>query len=108
MKPFFIELKSTKRFKRLLNKDGQRLKAGLVMLKQGESIGLHSTEGKKECIIILKGKAKIYYGKRNVFTLKEEPTFIFLPQHTLHNVENIGKGLLKYVYITISNPQVKT
>lgn len=98
MKPFFIELKSKKRFKRLL-KDTQGLKAGLVALRPGESIGLHSTEEKRELIIILKGKAKIYYGKRNIFSLKEQ-ALIFLPKHTLHNVENIGKGLLRYVYIT--------
>lgn len=100
MNPFFIPLKGKSRFKRLL-KDTQGLKAGLVALRPGESIGLHSTEEKREIIIILEGKAKIYYGKRNVFPLKEQ-AFIFLPPHTPHNVENIGKGLLKYVYITIA------
>lgn len=100
MKPFFIELKGTKKFKRLL-KDAQGFKAGLVVLKSQESIGLHSTEEKKELIVVLQGKAKIYYGKRKALILKEQ-ALIFLPPRTPHNVENIAKGLLKYVYITIA------
>lgn len=69
------------------------------MLKPKESVGEHSTKDREEIIIILEGKARVSFGKKGRFILKEK-SFAYLPCSTKHNVENAGKGLLKYTYIT--------
>lgn len=99
--PFFKTLSSTKRFKRLLG-DSHKLSglsSGLVTLKPNESIGEHSTKEREEIIVILKGKARLRFGKKGRFNLKEK-SFVYLPCQTKHNVENTGSGLLCYAYIT--------
>jgi len=101
-RPFLKTLTGGSKFKRLLG-DGQKLKdlrAGLVVLKPGESVGGHSTEGKEEVLIILKGTAGVYLGGRKVSA--KEHSFIYIPPQMHHNVENTGRNLLKYVYITSS------
>ncbi len=69
------------------------------MLKPKEIVGEHSTKDREEIIIIVEGKARVSFGKKGHFIL-EEKSFIYLPCSTKHNVENVGKGLLKYTYIT--------
>lgn len=93
-------LTGSRKFKRLAGVHGQvhGLRSGLVMLKSKESVGLHTTAHKEEAIIILKGKAKVSYGSKSAIV--SENTFIYISQNTPHNLENIGRGLLKYVYVT--------
>lgn len=96
-----MQLKGRQRFLRLLGDSGKikGLRCGLVTLKPRESIGEHKTENKEEVLIILKGKATVYYGKNK--TLKaSQNTFIFIPAETAHNVKNSGKEILQYVYVT--------
>jgi quercetin dioxygenase-like cupin family protein len=99
--PFSKTLSGTKRFTRLVgdSKKLSGLSSGLVVLKPKESAGEHSTKDREEIIIILKGKARVRYGKKDRFILKEK-SFAYLPSGTVHNVENSGTGLLKYTYIT--------
>lgn len=101
IKPFFITLSSTKRFKRLIgnSRKPSGLSSGLVKLKPKESVGEHSTKDREEIIIILKGKARVCYGRKGRFILKEN-SFAYFPAHTRHNLENAGSGLLLYTYIT--------
>ena len=96
------DLSGEKKFKRLTGKKRQirGLRSGLVVLKPKESVGLHSTKNKEEVIIILKGKAKVFCEKKT--KIVKENNFIYIPQKTEHNVENIGNILLKYVYVTCS------
>lgn len=105
LKPFAVKLSGKQKFKRLLGssrscpeaKEG--LRSGLVVLKPKSSVGLHSTEKRQEIIVILEGRARVYYGRKGKFEL-EENSFVYLPPETMHNVENAGSSLLKYLYIT--------
>ena len=100
-KPFFVILSSAKRFKRLIGNSSKSsgLSSGLVRLKPKETVGEHSTKDREEIIIILKGKARVHYGKNGRFVLPKK-SFAFFPRHTRHNVENTGRGPLEYTYIT--------
>ena len=101
IRPFFKNLSSTKRFKRLIgnSRKPSGLSSGLVKLKPKESVGEHSTKDREEIIIILKGKARVRYGKKGRFILKEK-SFAYFPRQTRHNVESAGSGALEYTYIT--------
>jgi mannose-6-phosphate isomerase-like protein (cupin superfamily) len=101
IRPFFITLSSAKRFKRLVGNSRKPygLSSGLVVLRPKESVGEHSTKDREEIIIILKGKARVRYGKKGCFILAEK-SFAYFPCRTKHNVENVGSGLLEYTYIT--------
>ena len=100
-RPFSITLSSAKRFKRLIgnSRKPSGLSSGLVKLKPKESIGEHSTEDREEIIIILKGKARVRYGRRGSLILKDN-SFAYFPARTIHNIENIGSSPLQYTYIT--------
>jgi len=74
------------------------LRSGIVVLKAGEAVGEHSTGHKEEVLIILKGRARICCERKRINA--GEHSFIYLPSYIRHNVENRGRGLLKYVYIT--------
>lgn len=100
-KPFAVRLEGNKKYQRLLSGIPQTkgIRAGYVNLKPEEDIGEHSTDSKEEVLIILNGKAEISCGNLSVL-LAEADTLIYIPANTKHNVKNIGKALLKYVYIT--------
>lgn len=99
-KPFVKLLKGDNRFKRLLGDSKKRLglRSGFVVLKPGELVGEHSTGGKEEILIVLEGRAHFFYNDKKV--VLKESTFLYVPGKTTHNVKNVGRGLLKYVYIT--------
>ena len=101
--PFGKSLVSRKKFLRLLGLPGEKggLRSGLVVLPAGKSIGEHNTDEKKEILVILRGKARVYFGKKKMISLSA-PGFIFIPPKTPHDVKNIGRNNLKYVYITSS------
>lgn len=100
-KVFCTQLKGSQRFLRLLGDSYKTkgLKAGLVTLKSKESIGEHKTESKEEIIIIIKGSATVYFGKNNKLKAAQN-TFVFIPPETTHNIENSGKSILRYLYVT--------
>lgn len=75
------------------------IKAGCVTLEAGESVGGHVTEAKEEAIIILGGRAKIVCGKRRGI-IAGESTLVYIPPETRHDVKNIGRTTLRYVYVT--------
>lgn len=102
LKPFVKKLSGKEKFQRLLGGTkyaASGLRSGLVALESGESIGIHSTENRQEIIIIFEGRARVHHDKKNRFDVKAG-SFIYLPPSTVHNLENIGPKLLKYVYIT--------
>jgi len=100
-KPQVISWDNPRRFKRLLKGPPSTfgLKAGLVTLKPQESVGEHTTKEKEEAVIILKGKAEIVCGCQTKFIVKRN-SLVYIPRQTFHNVKNIGRGLLRYIYIT--------
>jgi quercetin dioxygenase-like cupin family protein len=98
---FSVRLKGAQRFTRLYaGADREKgLRSGLVSLKAKESVGEHNTGNKEEAIIVLKGRALLHYGSKGRM---EAPTgsFIYIPPQTRHDIENPGRALLQYVYVT--------
>jgi len=75
----------------------QVLKSGQVILKTGEEIGEHKTTKREELIIVLKGQATIFEGKKQT-KVKAGQTY-FIPEGVVHNVKNMGKQDLEYIYV---------
>jgi len=100
-KVFCTQLKGKQKFLRLFGESSKLygLASGLVTLKSKESIGLHNTQNKEEALIILQGQAQVSYGKHSKIKVKNN-FFVYIPPNTNHDLKNIGKGVLKYVYLT--------
>jgi mannose-6-phosphate isomerase-like protein (cupin superfamily) len=100
-KVFVMQLKGRQRFLRLFGESSKSygLASGFVTLKSNESIGRHNTQNKEEVLIILQGQAQVSYAKHSRIKVKKN-CFIYIPPNTEHNLKNIGKSILKYVYIT--------
>jgi len=98
---FKLKLSGKAKFKRLLGDHfkAKGLRAGLVKLGPGQEIGEHNTDKKEEALIILEGSALIHYGKAKK-SKAAKGSFIFIPPGTRHNVLNVGKKVLQYVYVT--------
>ena len=95
-----VALTGQEKFTRLLSGAPQTkgMRSGLVQLSPGQEIGAHSTEDKEEALVILSGKAKIFYGERSSL-LAKAPALVYIPSHTAHNVKNSGRVTLRYVYV---------
>ena len=100
-KPKIVKLESNSKYQRLFNKDsGTRgLKSGHVILKKGEEIGEHSTDGIEEALVILKGKGLLLINSEEEFDF-EDNSVLYIPPDTVHNVKNTGKGIFEYIFIT--------
>ena len=105
-KPKIVKLESNSKYQRLFNKDsGTRgLKSGHVILKKGEEIGEHSTNGIEEALVILKGKGQLVINKKENLDF-ENHTVLYIPPDTVHNVKNTGNGILEYIFITSNAKQ---
>ena len=100
-RPYLSSLKGNSRYTSIVGpKQGAvYTKAGQVVLKPGESIGPHVTERKEEVILILEGKARFYYGRSKRSLIAGKHTVIYVPIDTLHDVKNIGRRNLRYIYV---------
>jgi mannose-6-phosphate isomerase-like protein (cupin superfamily) len=95
-----MALEGNAKFQRLLAgvPETAGMKSGYVTLKRKESVGLHSTEAREEIVIFLAGKAQVYLkDKPKVFI--QEKQLLYLPPYTEHDIKNIGKKDLCYVYV---------
>ncbi len=101
MKVKLIKLESTERYQRLFGKDSgtSGMKAGHVILKPGEDIGEHSTGGREEAIIILKGKGEAIVGRKESLYIEKDMA-LYIPPETAHNIKNTGPGIFEYIFIT--------
>lgn len=75
-----------------------RMKAGHVCLKSGESIGEHVTDKREEIILVLEGEAKITCAGHDAL-LARANSVAYIPPEMKHNVTNVGKAELRYVYV---------
>lgn len=100
-----VKIQGNEKYRRLLGGHPQTkgMRAGYVNLKPGDEIGEHSTQSKEEAIIILSGKARIACDNRPPL-IAATNTLIYVPVDTKHNVKNIGKTPLRYIYITLDFP----
>lgn len=78
--------------------DSVFMKSGLVSLKPGDEVGIHSTEANEELLIILSGNGIFRLGSGEDLAV-EEGGFLYCPPGTVHNVLNTSDRELKYVYV---------
>ena len=95
-----VKLESGSRYQRLFNKDSGTcgMKSGHVILKKGEEIGEHSTNGLEEALVVLKGRGRLVINKDEAIDF-ETNTVLYVPPDTIHNVKNIGNETLEYIFI---------
>ncbi len=107
LKPLIIKFKGDEKYTRLLSGPADNgagkpqtagLRSGYVNLMPNQDVGEHNTENKEEIILILSGKAEISCDKYPPMSA-ELNSFIYIPPNTKHNVKNIGRKILRYVYI---------
>ncbi len=77
--------------------DSQQLHSGYVVLEPGKEVGEHTTEAEEELIVMIEGKAEVT--SNGHAEAVEAPCVVLVPAHTVHNVKNRSKTLLKYVYV---------
>lgn len=95
-----VKLENSERYQRLLNKDlgTSGVKAGHVLLKPSENIGEHSTNDREEVIIFLKGNGEVVI--ENDILKIESNSVLYIPPQTKHDIKNIGRDDLDYIYVT--------
>ncbi|MDI6739865.1 MAG: cupin domain-containing protein [Candidatus Edwardsbacteria bacterium] len=96
-----IELRpSPDGYQRLLGgpPDSFCLRAGLVALAPGTSVGKHNTEEYEELIVALVGRG-VMVSDDGSETPIDAGHFCYCPPHTGHDVKNTGTEQLRYVYI---------
>lgn len=100
LKPLAIKLSGNKKYQRLLQGLSQTagLRSGYVNLRPGQNVGKHTSDSKEEVIVILSGKAKICFSSLTLAAGAN--SILYIPPYTEHNVENVGKKILSYIYIT--------
>jgi mannose-6-phosphate isomerase-like protein (cupin superfamily) len=74
------------------------MRSGLVRLKPGESVGVHSTGEHEEALVILRGQGKAEVEGRSAVPLLAR-MLAYIPPRSRHNVTNTGTELLEYVYV---------
>ena len=77
--------------------DSHQLHSGYVVLEPGKDVGEHTTEGREELIVMVEGKAEVT-SNGHAETV-EAPCVVLVHAHTVHDVRNTSKVLLKYVYV---------
>ena len=102
LNPGSVRLNTDERYTRLFstkNGNALSLRSGYVVLKESENIGEHNTDDAEEMLIILEGKGELLINKSEILDF-EKSTALYIPPNTVHDVKNIGKGLLKYIFVT--------
>ena len=99
-RPFVLTLPDDGGGSRSLVKPPQafNLRSGLVRLEPDRDVGLHSTGGNEEMLVILEGAGEVEaegHGRRPV----QAGQVVFIPPRTTHNVYNTDSAPLRYVYI---------
>lgn len=77
--------------------DSHQLHSGYVVLEPGKEVGEHTTEDGEELIVMVEGEADVMSGGHTETV--DAPCVVLVPAHTIHNVKNRSKTLLKYVYV---------
>jgi quercetin dioxygenase-like cupin family protein len=80
--------------------DSNQLRSGHVVLEQGDEVGEHSTGDGEEAIVLMAGTAEIT-ASGETKTVRA-PAVILIPADTSHNVKNLSKRPLRYVYVVVT------
>jgi len=101
LKPHTIILDpSNNSFFRILSGSPQTagMKSGLVSLQPESSVGLHSTEGREELLLILEGKGEAHIAGSDPLPITSNMA-VYIPPYHQHDIINTGPACLKYVYV---------
>jgi quercetin dioxygenase-like cupin family protein len=74
------------------------MRSGLVTLAPGKSMDKHSTEGFEELVVVLEGEGEMHIAGGDVLKL-EAGCAAYCPPRTEHDVRNVGRKTLRYLYI---------
>jgi len=98
-----INLLRGKSYQRLINEElgSFGIKAGHVVLKKGENVGLHNTGQREEIVIVLKGRGRASIGKEKKLFI-DKTKILYIPPYTEHDIKNCEAYPLEYIYITSS------
>ena len=98
--PFVFQLPQdgTERLSLLKPPKSIKLRSGSVVLKRGESVGLHNTDHGEEFLVILDGNGALEINGR-MHSALGKGCVAYIPPHTPHNIMNTGSEILRYVYI---------
>jgi len=73
------------------------LRAGAVELKPGEAVGEHTTQGREEAIVVIRGTATVII-EGEPFTVPAG-SFAYVPPEKVHNVVNQTQEVVQYAYV---------
>ena len=74
------------------------MRAGMVRLKHGQSVGWHSTDQNEEALVILHGSGVAKLEGQSDIPLRTR-MLAYIPPNTRHNVTNTGPELLEYTWV---------
>jgi quercetin dioxygenase-like cupin family protein len=77
--------------------DSKQIRSGLVVLEEGKEVGEHQTSSGEELILFLEGAAELEAEGRT--RTVHAPAVALIPAHMAHNVRNVSKSPLRYVYV---------
>jgi mannose-6-phosphate isomerase-like protein (cupin superfamily) len=78
--------------------ESYRMRAGLVVLAPGDSVGRHSTQQNEELLVVLEGSGEMIFGDGSKLPVRAN-TALYCPPETTHDVVNTGRKALRYVYV---------
>jgi mannose-6-phosphate isomerase-like protein (cupin superfamily) len=74
------------------------MRAGVVSLRPGASVGRHSTGAREEFIVVLEGRGEVRVGAAAPLAVSAG-TGAYVPPERDHDVVNSGDAPLRYVYV---------
>ena len=98
--PCVLELQENGEYQPLLNGNPQTcgMRSGRVFLTRGQSCGEHSTNAHEEILVFLSGKGRSMIGPEKKVMEVGTGKILYIPPHTLHNIENPHDDPLVYIY----------
>jgi quercetin dioxygenase-like cupin family protein len=72
------------------------MRSGYVVLRPGEGMHRHSTEGNEELLVFLVGSGEVVVGSEHVAVSAAHA--LYIPPGTEHEVHASAQGELRYVY----------
>lgn len=78
--------------------ESYRMRAGLIVLAPGDSVGSHSTQQNEELLVVLEGGGEMVFGDGSRLPVHANAA-LYCPPETAHDVVNTGHTVLRYVYV---------
>jgi quercetin dioxygenase-like cupin family protein len=72
------------------------MRSGRVVLKPGQQMHRHSTQGNEEILVFLQGKARVILGQEPLAL--EAGQVLYVPPQTEHEVHNDATEELRYIF----------